>query len=177
MEKSKKNEIIAEIKEMMNNAPAIYLIDFARMTVADVNNLRGEFFKAEIKYKVVKNTFAIRALQESEHFAGFVDNLKGHLVGNTGIVFSGSNPIAPAKILKKVTEKSDKPKFKAAIVEGLYYGSDKMELLASLLSKEEIISGILSSLDSPVSGIVGSINAVVRDLASIIEEAAKKRAA
>ncbi|MCX6156540.1 MAG: 50S ribosomal protein L10 [Ignavibacteriota bacterium] len=177
MEKSKKNEIIAEIKEMMNNAPAIYLIDFVGMTVADVNNLRGEFYKAEIKYKVVKNTFAIRALQESEQYSGFVENLKGHLKGNTGIVFSGSNPIAPAKILKKVTEKVEKPKFKAAIVDGLYYGSDKMGLLASLLSKEELISGILSSLDSPVSGIVGSINAVVRDLASIIEEAAKKRAA
>jgi len=177
MEKSKKNEIIAEIKEMMNNSPAIYLIDFAGMTVADVNNLRGEFFKAEIKYKVVKNTFAIRALQESNQYSGFVENLTGHLKGNTGIVFSGSDPIAPAKILKKVTEKVDRPKFKAAIVDNLYYGSDKMALLASLLSKEELISGILSSLDSPVSGIVGSINAVVRDLASIIEEAAKKRAA
>jgi len=177
MEKSKKNEIIAEIKEMMNNSPAIYLIDFAGMTVADVDNLRGEFYKAEIKYKVVKNTFAVRALKESDQFAGFVDNLTGHLIGNTGIVFSGSNPIAPAKILKKVTEKSEKPKFKAAIVDGLYYGSDKMDLLASLLSKEELISGILSSLDSPVSGIVGSINAVVRDLASIIEEVAKQKAA
>jgi large subunit ribosomal protein L10 len=177
MEKSKKNEIIAEIKEMMNNSPAIYLIDFAKMTVAEVENLRGEFYKADIKYKVVKNTFAIRALKESERFSNFVDNLTGHLKGNTGIVFSGSNQIAPAKILKKVSEKSEKPKFKAAIVDGIYYGSDKMDLLASLLSKEELIAGILSSLDSPVSGIVGSINAVVRDLASIIEEVAKKKAA
>lgn len=52
-----------------------------------------------------------------------------------------------------------------------------MQQLASLLTKEEIIAGILSSLDSPVSGIVGAINAVIRDLASVIEEAAKKKAA
>ncbi|HWQ80946.1 MAG TPA: 50S ribosomal protein L10 [Ignavibacteria bacterium] len=177
MEKIKKNEIIAEIKDKMNNAPAIYLIDFAGMTVAEVDNLRSEFYKANIKYKVVKNTFALRAMKESETYSQFVNDLEGHFKGNTGIVFADSDPVAPARILKKLTEKSDKPKFKAAIVDKLYFGSDKMQQLASLLTKEEIIAGILSSLDSPVSGIVGAINAVIRDLASVIEEAAKKKAA
>ncbi len=177
MEKIKKNEIIAEIKDKMNNAPAIYLIDFAGMTVAEVENLRGEFYKANIKYKVVKNTFALRAMKESETYSQFVNDLEGHFKGNTGIIFADSDPVAPARILKKLTEKSDKPKFKAAIVDKLYFGSDKMQQLASLLTKEEIIAGILSSLDSPVSGIVGAINAVIRDLASVIEEAAKKKAA
>ncbi len=177
MEKIKKNEIIAEIKDKMNNAPAIYLIDFAGMTVAEVENLRSEFYKANIKYKVVKNTFALRAMKESETYSQFVNDLEGHFKGNTGIIFADSDPVAPARILKKLTEKSDKPKFKAAIVDKLYFGSDKMQQLASLLTKEEIIAGILSSLDSPVSGIVGAINAVIRDLASVIEEAAKKKAA
>ncbi len=177
MEKIKKNEIIAEIKDKMNNAPAIYLIDFAGMTVAEVDNLRSEFYKANIKYKVVKNTFALRAMKESESYSQFVNDLEGHFKGNTGIIFADSDPVAPARILKKLTEKSDKPKFKAAIVDKLYFGSDKMQQLASLLTKEEIIAGILSSLDSPVSGIVGAINAVIRDLASVIEEAAKKKAA
>ncbi len=177
MEKIKKNEIIAEIKDKMNNAPAIYLIDFAGMTVAEVDNLRSEFYKANIKYKVVKNTFALRAMKESETYSQFVNDLEGHFKGNTGIIFADSDPVAPARILKKLTEKSDKPKFKAAIVDKLYFGSDKMQQLASLLTKEEIIAGILSSLDSPVSGIVGAINAVIRDLASVIEEAAKKKAA
>ncbi|MCE1164830.1 MAG: 50S ribosomal protein L10 [Bacteroidetes bacterium] len=177
MEKIKKNEIIAEIKDKMNNAPAIYLIDFAGMTVAEVDNLRSEFYKANIKYKVVKNTFALRAMRESDSYSQFVNDLEVHFKGNTGIVFSDNDVVAPARILKKLTEKSDKPKFKAAIVDKVYFGSDKMQQLASLLSKEEVIAGILSSLDSPVSGIVGAINAVIRDLASVIEEAAKKKAA
>lgn len=177
MEKSKKNEVIAEVKDLMNNSPALYFIDFAGLTVADDNNLRGEFYKAGIRYKVVKNTFILRALNESENYKPFAEDIKSHLKGNTGVIFSGNDPVAPAKILKKLTEKSEKPKFKSAIVDGVFYGSDKMNLLASLLSKEEIIAGILSSLNSPVSGIVGSINAVIRDLASVIEEAAKKKAA
>jgi len=177
MEKIKKNEIIAEVKDLMSNSPALYFIDFKGLTVADDDNLRGEFYKAGIKYKVVKNTLILRAISESDNYKQFADDVKNHLKGNTGVIFSGDDPVAPAKILKKVTEKSDKPKFKSAIVDGQYYGSDKMNLLASLLSKEEIIAGILSSLDSPVSGITGAINAVVRDLASIIEEVAKKKAA
>lgn len=104
MEKIKKNEIIAEIKDKMNNAPAIYLIDFAGMTVAEVDNLRSEFYKANIKYKVVKNTFALRAMKESETYSQFVNDLEGHFKGNTGIVFADSDPVAPARILKKLTE-------------------------------------------------------------------------
>ena len=76
MEKNKKNEVIAEIKELMNTSPALYLIDFAGMTVADVNNLRGEFYKADIKYKVVKNTFTFRAINESDKLQNFEEKLK-----------------------------------------------------------------------------------------------------
>lgn len=177
MEKAKKNEVIAQIKEMMDESAAIYLIDFAGMTVAQVNDLRSEFYKSAIRYKVVKNTLALRSIRESQKYSGFEEELTGYLKGNTGIVFSGDDPIAPAKILRKFSEKTDIPKFKIAIVDNMVFGSGKLNELASLLSKEEIIAGILSSLDSPVSGIVGAINAVIRDLASVIEEAAKKKAA
>jgi large subunit ribosomal protein L10 len=177
MDKGKKQEIIDEIKELMNSASALYLTDFAGMTVEQVDDLRSEFHKAKIKYKVVKNTLALRALRDSNKFASFEDKLKDVLVGPTGIVFAVEDPVAPAKILKKSFAKLEKPKFKSAVVDNQFYGSDKLNELASLLSKEELISGILSSLDSPVSGIVGTLNAVIRDLSSVIEEVAKKKAA
>ena len=177
MDKGKKQEIIGEIKELMNSTSALYLTDFTGMTVEEVDALRAEFFKANIKYKVVKNTLALRALRESVNFASFEEKFKDCLIGPTGIVFAGKDPVAPAKILKKASAKTEKPKFKVAVLENQFYGSDKLNELASLLSREELISGILSSLDSPVSGIVGVLNAVVRDLSSVIEEVAKKKAA
>ena len=177
MDKAKKNELVGEIKELMDNANAIYLVDFSKMTVANVNDLRGEFYKSDIKYKVVKNTLAIRAIKDSGRFAGFSEGLEPFLIGPTGLVFATEDPVAPAKILKKFAEKISKPKFKAAILEGELYGSDKLAELSLLLSKDELIAGICGSLNSPVSGIVGSINAVVRDLASVIEEAVKTKAA
>ena len=177
MDKGKKQEIIDEIKELMNSSSALYLADYTGMTVEEVDGLRSEFYKAKIKYKVVKNTLALRALKESKKYASFEDKLKDFLIGPTGIVFAVEDPVIPAKILKKSFSKIEKPKFKVAVVDNQFYGSDKLNELASLLSKEELIAGILSSLDSPVSGIVGTLNAVIRDLSSVIEEVAKKKAA
>jgi large subunit ribosomal protein L10 len=177
MDKGKKQEIIDEIKELMNGSSALYLTDFSGMTVAQVDDLRSEFFKANVKYKVVKNTLALRAIKESDSYSQFADKFDEFLVGNTGIAFAAEDPVAPAKILKKSFGKIEKPKFKVAVVDNQFYGSNKLNELASLLSKEELIAGILSSLDSPVSGIVGTLNAVIRDLSSVIEEVAKKKAA
>ncbi|HPS64551.1 MAG TPA: 50S ribosomal protein L10 [Ignavibacteria bacterium] len=177
MDKAKKSELTGEIKDMMNTTDALYFIDFSSMTVADVENLRGEFHKAGIKYKVVKNTLAKRALKESDKFSGFTESLSDFLKGPTGIVFPGEDVVSPARILKKASEKTERPKFKAAVLDGQIYGSDKLNELSSLLTKDEIISGICASLNSPVSGIVGTINALMRDLGSIIEEVAKKKAA
>jgi len=177
MEKDKKIEITGEIKEMLDNAGALYLTDFIGMTVEEVNELRNEFYKADIKYKVVKNTLAIRAIKESKNYSSYDKKLDEFFEGPTSIVFSGEDPVAPAKILKKFYDKSEKPKLKVAIVENEMYGSDKLNVLASLLSKDELMSGIVFCINSPISGIIGSINATIRDLASVIEEVAKKNAA
>ncbi|TRZ65580.1 50S ribosomal protein L10 [bacterium] len=177
MEKVKKQEIAEEIRDMLNNSGAVYFTDFTGMSVAQVDELRNEFFKGNIKYRVVKNTLAKMAIKESNAYSSFSDQLNDFLKGPTAIVFSDKDIVVPAKILKKYFAKLEKPKFKMAVVDNQFYGSDKLNELASMLTKEEIISGILSSLDSPVSGIVGVLNAVIRDLASVIEESAKNKAA
>jgi large subunit ribosomal protein L10 len=177
MDKDKKIKITGEIKEMLDSAEALYLTDFSGMTVEEVDELRDEFYKSSIKYKVVKNTLALRAVKDSKNYSGFSKNLNEILDGPTSIVFSDEDPVAPAKILKKFFDKSKKPKLKLAIVEKEVYESDKLNELASLLSKDEVMSGIIFCMNSPVTGIVGSINAVIRDLTSVIEEVAKKNAA
>lgn len=177
MNKAQKAESVSEIKELIESSEALYFMDFAGLTVEEVNELRKEFYKSELKYKVVKNTLTARALKESDKYSAHVEKLSEILHGPTGIVFAYKNPVAPAKILKKYADKIDRPKLKIAIVENEIYGSKQLNTLASLPTKEEIISGILGSLDSPASGIVGSINAAMRDLFSVIEEVAKKKAA
>ena len=177
MEKAKKLEITDEITKLMDSSEALYLTDFSGMTVEEVNSLRTDFYKAGIKYKVVKNTLALRAIKKSQIYAKFEDKLQNSLKGPTGIVFAGDDPVSPAKIIKKFFDKSQKPKLKVAILESEIYNGGQLNELSLLLSKNDLIARIMSSLDSPVSGIIGSINAVVRDLSSVIEEVAKKKAA
>jgi large subunit ribosomal protein L10 len=177
MNKEQKEESLKDIKELIQSSEAIYFTDFAGLTVEEVNELRKEFYKSELKYKVVKNTLTARALKETDKYSDHTEKLSELLHGPTGIVFAYTNPVAPAKILKKFFDKIEKPKLKIAVVENEIYDSKKLNTLASLPTKEELIAGILGSLDSPASGIVGSINAVMRDLFSVIEEVAKKKAA
>jgi large subunit ribosomal protein L10 len=83
MNKNEKTEIIAEVKEMIDKSTAVYLTDYSKITVADINNIRNEFRKEGVEYKVFKNTLFKRALDESGKF----EKLSGHLVGMTGFAF------------------------------------------------------------------------------------------
>ena len=173
MNKNEKAELIAEAKELIQNASAVYLTDYSKINVLDISEIRNQFRKDGVKYRVFKNTLFKRALVESGKF----EKLADHLEGMTGFAFASTNPVAPAKIIKKYNDTSQKFPLKACYIETQYYDGSKLKELAELPTKEEVIAGILGSLNSPASGIVGSIAAVIRDLVSVIDEVSKKKAA
>ncbi len=173
MNKARKAEIIEEIKGNLQNSTAVYLIDYQGVDVADINELRSLFRKEGVTYKVYKNTLMNRALDE----VGGYDNLKDLLVGMTGIAFAGENFVAPAKIIKKYFNANKKFSLKGCYIESNFYDGDQLEVLASMPSKEEVMAGIVGSIASPASGIVGALNAVMRDIVSLVDEIGKKKAA
>jgi Ribosomal protein L10 len=173
MNKTEKAEIISQIKELINDANAVYLADYSGINVFDINNIRNEFRKEGVKYKVLKNTLVKRALKETGKFT----QLENHLVGMAGLAFVKDNLSAPAKVIKKYYDANQKFALKACYIESQFYDGSKLNELASLPTKAEVIAGILGSLNSPASGIVGTLNAVMRDLVSVIDEIAKTKAA
>jgi len=173
MKRNEKTEVVSKVKEMIENSSALYLTDYSGISVEDVNDLRHLFRNEGINYKVFKNTLFKRALKES----GKYDKLADHLIGMTSFAFASENPVAPAKIIKKYFDDDKKLSLKACYIEDEYFDGDQLKTLAALPSKDELIAGIMAGLDSPASGIVGSINAVMRDLASVIDEVAKTKAA
>jgi large subunit ribosomal protein L10 len=177
MNKKQKETEVAEIKEKLEKASSVYLTDFSGLTVEQTNELRDEFYNAKVDYRVFKNTLIKKALESSKEnkFTGQVESLKENLKGPTGIIFAYEDPVTPAKIIKKFYDKLEKPKLKIALVENTAYDKSKLNALASLPTKPEIISSIIGSIHAPISGIVNAINAVMRDLASVIEEVAKKK--
>jgi len=172
--KDKKKEIVAELIEKFKNANAFYFVDFQKMTVEEITKLRRLLKTSEVEFKVAKNTLIALALES----LGKSDKVPGDILkGQTAILFGSNDVLAPAKVIKEQFDKFAKPIFKAAVVENEYFDSSMLKQLASLPTKAENIASILGSLNSPITGIVGSINAVMRDLASVIEEAANQKAA
>lgn len=173
MNKNEKAEVISEIKEMIENASAVYLTDYSKINVADISHIRNEFRKEGVNYKVLKNTMFERAMKE----AGKFDKLTDHLVGMTGFAFASTNPVAPAKIIKTYFDKNQKLSLKACYIEDQYYDGKQLDILATLPTKNELVAGILGSINAPATGIVGVLHAVIRDLVSVIDEISKKEAA
>lgn len=173
MNKTEKQVVIDDVIERLRRAKGLYFTDFSGMTVEQITAFRRELTKAQIDFKVAKNTFVQRALND----VGGYDAASEALVGPTGIAFGYDDPVEPARVLKKFVDKNEKPRLKMAFVEGVPYSGKNLAAIAALPSRNDLIAGILGSLNAPASGIVGCINAVMRDLSSVIEEVAKKQAA
>jgi large subunit ribosomal protein L10 len=173
MNKDEKQIVVGQVTEKVRRAKGMYFADFTGMTVEQMTEFRRELRKSNVDFKVAKNTLIERSLKE----VGGYEKTYDSLVGATGIAFGYDDAVEPARIMKKFIDKNEKPALKLAYIEGVAFDGKNLKEIASLPSRKELIAGILGSLQSPVSGIVGSINAVMRDLASVVEEVAKKRAA
>lgn len=173
MNRSEKEAIIAEVAAKASRAAAMYLADFTGLTVAEETELRREFRKSGVEYTVVKDTLARKAL---EQVTGY-DRVYDKLSGPTGIAFSYEDVTAPAKIIKKFSDKTGRFQLKAAVLEKQVYDGSKLDQLSKLPSRKELIASILGCLQSPMAGVAGAINAVARDLVSVIDQVATKKQA
>jgi large subunit ribosomal protein L10 len=173
MKRSDKEQIISEVAEIVRRSRGMYFTDFTGLTVEQATELRREFRKSGIDYKVVKNTLIRKAL---ENVTGY-DRVAEKLVGPTGVAFAFEDPIAPAKIIQKFSEKHSKLSLKVAVLEKEVIDGSKLNDLARMPSKKDMMASILGSVQAPLAGVPSVINAVLRDLVSVVSEIEKKKAA
>ncbi|HLX12482.1 MAG TPA: 50S ribosomal protein L10 [Bacteroidota bacterium] len=173
MKRSEKEQIVAEVTEQLKLAKSMFFADFTGITVEQINELRREFRKSNIDYRVVKNTLARKALES----VGGYDTVTPKLSGPTAIAIGYDDPVAPAKIIKKFREKHSKLDVKACVIEHQVFEGSQLDMLAKLPSRAEMIAGILGSIQAPISGVVGAISAVMRDLVYVVDAIEKKKAA
>ena len=165
-----KKAVVDEIAENLNSSNAVYIANYSGMSVAEINELRSEFYKGNIKFKVYKNTLMKRAMDQ----VGGYDDLESHLVEQNGFAFVEEELAAPAKVIKKFNEEYQNPRFKAAIIDGDYYGEDQLETLAAMKSKSEVIGDIVGLLLAPVSNVVSALQAPGKKVAGALDSIAEK---
>lgn len=167
MTKEEKAKYVDELAEQLANNNVIYLTDTAELTVEAVNGLRRKAFNANVSMRVVKNTLLEKAMDrvEDKDFGDLRDTLKGA----TSIMFAEVGN-APAKLIKDVRKKLDKPVLKGAwIDEGVYIGDDQLGTLADIKSKEELIGEIIGLLQSPAKNVVSGLKGAGGKIAGILK--------
>ncbi len=173
MNRSEKEQIVAEFEEVTGRAKGVFFTDFTGLTVEEATELRRDFRKSGVSYTVVKNTLIRKALTN----IGGYDKVFDKLVGPTGVALSFEDPVVPAKIIHRFTTKHNKLSLKACVLEKEVYEGSRLDELASLPSRKELMASILGSIESPIAGVPSVVNAVMRDLVSVIGEIEKKKAA
>lgn len=143
-----KAPIIDEIKGYTADAKAIVLVDYRGLTVEQDTILRKAFRESGVVYKVYKNTYLKMAFAGTQY-----EQLAQVLDGPTAVAFSMQDEVSAAKIIAQNKKKADALEFKAGVVDGTYYDAKGMEVVATIPSREELISKLLGSLQSPIANL------------------------
>ena len=150
-----KQPIVEEIKANLDGAQSAVIVDYRGLTVEQDTRLRKELREAGIIYKVYKNTMVRFAIEGTEFEA-----LKDDLEGPNAIAISKEDATAPARILAKFAKEATALEIKCGIVEGTYYDQDGIKAISSIPSREELLSKLLGSLQSPIANFARVIKQI-----------------
>ncbi len=156
MKKEVKGQIIETISAQLQQYPNFYITDIAGLNAGQTSKLRRECFNEGIVLNVVKNTLFAHVLKGLENED--MKSLSETLVGNTAIMYT-TVPSAPGKLIKKLQREGfAKPIVKGAYVQDcVFIGEDKLDQLAAIKTKEELIGNIIALLQSPIQRVVSGL--------------------
>ncbi|MGN0383267.1 MAG: 50S ribosomal protein L10, partial [Eubacterium sp.] len=152
-----------EISELLDGAKTAVLVDYRGLTVEEDTRLRKQLREAGVTYKVYKNTMINFAVKGTEF-----ESLAPHLEGPTAIAVSKDDATVAARVLAKFAKDAEMLEIKAGVVEGTYYDAAGLNVIATIPSREELLSKLLGSIQSPVTNFAR----VIKQIAEKQEEVA-----
>ncbi|CAI8734160.1 MULTISPECIES: 50S ribosomal protein L10 [Bacillus] len=150
-----KQQVVTEIAEKLRESKSTIVVDYRGLTVAEATELRKNLREAGVEFKVYKNSLTRRAA-ESVEMAG----LNEFLTGPNAIAFSNEDVIAPAKVLNDFAKDHEALEIKAGVIEGKLVSLDEVKAIATLPSREGLLSMLLSVLQAPMRGLAIATKAV-----------------
>ena len=167
-----KERILQDTTERITGVRGFFLADFSGMTVEKLSLLRKKCREQKVQFRVIKNTLLKRAFN-----AQGITALDPHLAGPTGLVFSPVSEMSPAKILADFAKEHERPRIKAAVVDGKLFDEASIKKLAALPSREVLLSEVLSTFIAPMTQFLAAIDATLRlpaTMADVLEREKQK---
>ncbi len=172
MSRTERQATVDALIEQLKGSPNVFVTDFTGLNVLRMTELRRRLRTAGVEYVVVKNTLAQRAFA-----ANGVRALDQHLAGPTGLVLAGSDPLAGAKVLTEFAREFERPAVKIGLVDGKAVTPDQVKRLASLPSREVLLSQLAGYIQAPMAQFAGAMNGLLYQMVGALEALRSQRSA
>ena len=167
-----KQPIVQEISEQIKDAQSVVVVDYRGLTVAEDTQLRKQLREAGVAYKVYKNTLVNFAIKGTDF-----ESLSDVLEGPNAFAISTTDATAPARVIAKFAKTAPALEIKAGVVEGTFYDADGMKAIATIPSREELLSKFLGSIQSPITNFARVINQIAEKVGAADVEVKAEEAA
>ncbi len=170
MARPEKVDVVTDIRERLQNAKAVFVTDYSGLNVEQITKLRKNLRENRVAYVVAKNTLMAIAARETGH-----ESLVGHMKGQTALAFGADDPAVAAKILYTSFKEIEKPIIRAFILEGEIHSGKEIVRLAELPSREILLAQLIGVVESPLTAIIYSLDAVFQELVGTVDALAAAR--
>ena len=170
MHRSEKEQVVQRLNEKFSRARAAIAVEFGKLSVATVTQLRRKLREGKVEYKVLKNTLAKRAAQGTP-----IEQVSDDFVGPVALCLAYDDVVAPAKILTDFIKDLETVKVKSAVVEGRKIDARGVQALAKLPGLPELRATILAMINQPATKLARTIAAPGTQLARVIQARAEQK--
>ena len=170
MNKQEKTQEIEALKSELSSQPPTFVLAYRGLTVNQVSILRKKVRAASSRYRVVKNRLALRVIKGTPY-----EGLAPHFEGPTAIAYSRKDPSSLAKALEEFSKDNQGLQIKAGLIDGRVIDPQTVKTLASLPSREVLVSRLLAVLNGPMVRLVTVMKAPARDIVRALDEIARKK--
>lgn len=165
-----KELIIKEIEKELKRGEPFFIARHDTVPAANIDKLRAKLRGAKTRYFVVKNTLGQKALERAN-----LKDLSSHIQGACGIAFTSGDPVSSSKVLMEFSKANENFKVQAGYMQGKLMPLDKIKVLASLPSREVLLSKVMGTMQAPISGFVNVLAGTLRQLVTVIDAIQKKK--
>jgi len=166
-----KEAVVKELTDKFSSAKSLVITDYLGLNVAEMTELRSKLREAGVEFKVVKNTLATIAANDVE-----MEEMTEYFSGPTAIAFGEDDAVSPAKVLVEFAKDHEVLEIKAGLLNGEIISKEKVESLAEIPSREELLAMAFASMKAPLSGLVNVLQGNIRGLVQVLNQIKEEKA-